>query len=111
MIPSMGGTMRYLKQWAFTVWWVLAVVAFVAGSKAGMDYSSNAAVHQFAVLQPAWGFPYMLPLGAIRALNVPGGVPYNFELALILGLLGCLLVDLIRHRRTASPKLAHSAVE
>lgn len=93
--------MRYLKQWAFTAWWVLAVVAFVVGSKAGIDYSSNAAVHQLAVLQPAWGFPYMLPLSVIRALNVPGGVPYNFEIALILGLLGCLLADRLR-RRTAT---------
>ena len=55
-------------------------------------------VKQLAFLMPAWGAPWAVPLAAIRAIDVPGGVPYSFEFALVLGLAGCLFFDLRRRR-------------
>jgi len=98
--------MRFAKRWVFTAWWVLAVVGFVASSRLRLEYSSVAAAKQITFLMPAWGAPWAVPLAAIRALDVPGGVPYNFELALTLGLAGCLLLD-VRHRRRAIAGPAH----
>ena len=80
--------MRFAKQWAFTTWWIVAVLGFVISSKLRLEYSSNVTVKQLAFLMPAWGAPWAVPLAAIRAIDVPGGVPYSFEFALVLGLAG-----------------------
>ena len=99
--------MRYVKRWLFTIWWVAAVLGFVTSSKLHLEYSSNVTVKQITFLMPAWGAPWAFPLAIIRAIDVPGGVPYNFELSLVLGCAACLLID-VRRRASVPAVLATS---
>ena len=92
--------MRLMKQWAFTAWWAASVLLWALSASVGRGSSINAAARQFEFLAPLWGAPWALPLAAIRALGPESGVPFNFELALALGLASCLLIDLRRRQRS-----------
>ncbi|HYD52002.1 MAG TPA: hypothetical protein VEA99_05220 [Gemmatimonadaceae bacterium] len=99
--------MRYLKQWAFTAWWAASVLLWALTAAAAIGPTAGAAARQFHALAPIWGAPWALPLAAIRALGPASGVPFNFEIALALGLAACLLLDLrLRARRGLATQAA-----
>lgn len=87
-----------LSRCAFTLWWLGAVLGWAVVAQTGLERSAQPAAQQIVTLMPAWGLPWQLPLSLIRALGVPGGVPYNLELALALGLIGSVLLDVRRSR-------------
>ncbi len=99
--------MRFVKQWALTTWWALAVCGWIASSKLGLEHAAGPVGRQIVFLMPAWGAPWAVPLALIRAVNVPGGLPYSFETALVLGLATCVLLDLRRRGRSVlAPRMA-----